>query len=239
MEEVLRRTSLVPLAFPCFVLCVIGVETEERLDYQGRAGIISIVRWNLRPVIFGVDKSVSRGHSCYTNKVDDWPPSNLVCFLEGIWEVRLRPRVLDERQAVRVPMSAVPRSRGETARESLPPFYWIRELNQKGTRSQRPTRGCCISIFDANFANPSSPYSIQKRPKPQICPKFVPTIVFRGSNQGDPNLSKKLKNDNFRTNFQFFDKCFDKFGSPWLEPRKTIVGTNFGQIWGSGRLWML
>ena len=55
MEEVLRRTSLVPLAFPCFVLCFIGVDTEGLLDYQGRAGIISIVRWNLRPVIFGVE----------------------------------------------------------------------------------------------------------------------------------------------------------------------------------------
>ena len=42
--------------FPCFVLCLIGVETEGLLDYQGRAGIISIVRWNLRPVIFGVDQ---------------------------------------------------------------------------------------------------------------------------------------------------------------------------------------
>ena len=31
------------------------METEGFLDYQGRAGIISIVRWNLRPVIFGVD----------------------------------------------------------------------------------------------------------------------------------------------------------------------------------------
>ena len=29
---------------------------RRALDYQGRAGIISIVRWNLRPVIFGVDK---------------------------------------------------------------------------------------------------------------------------------------------------------------------------------------
>ena len=38
MEEVPRRTSLVPLAFPCFVLCLIGVETEGLLDYQGRAG---------------------------------------------------------------------------------------------------------------------------------------------------------------------------------------------------------
>ena len=40
MEEVPRRTSLVPLAFPCFVHCLIGVETEGLLDYQGRAGII-------------------------------------------------------------------------------------------------------------------------------------------------------------------------------------------------------
>ena len=55
MEEVPRRTSLVPREFPCFVLCLIGVETEGLLDYQGRAGIISIVRWNLRPVIFGVE----------------------------------------------------------------------------------------------------------------------------------------------------------------------------------------
>ena len=38
MEEVPRRTSLVPLAFPCFVLCFIGVEIEGLLDYQGRAG---------------------------------------------------------------------------------------------------------------------------------------------------------------------------------------------------------
>ena len=31
-----------------------GVETEL-LDYQGRAGSISIVRWNLRPVILGIE----------------------------------------------------------------------------------------------------------------------------------------------------------------------------------------
>ena len=45
LEEVPRRSSLVPLAFPSFVLCLIGVETEELLDYKGRAGITSIVRW--------------------------------------------------------------------------------------------------------------------------------------------------------------------------------------------------
>ena len=57
MGEVPCRTSLVPLAFPRFVLCLLRVEREGLLDYQGRAGIISIVRWNLRPVIFGVENS--------------------------------------------------------------------------------------------------------------------------------------------------------------------------------------
>ena len=38
MEEVLRRTSLVPLAFPCFVYCLIGVDKEGLLDYQGGRG---------------------------------------------------------------------------------------------------------------------------------------------------------------------------------------------------------
>ena len=46
------------LASPCFVLCLVGVETEGLLGYQGTAGIIFIVRWNLRPVIFGVDLCV-------------------------------------------------------------------------------------------------------------------------------------------------------------------------------------
>ena len=40
---------------PCFVLCFIGVETEGLLDYQGRAGIMSIDRWKLHPVIFSVE----------------------------------------------------------------------------------------------------------------------------------------------------------------------------------------
>ena len=39
---------------PLFVHCLIRVEAEGLLDYQGRAGVISIVRWNLRPVIVGV-----------------------------------------------------------------------------------------------------------------------------------------------------------------------------------------
>ena len=37
------------------------METEGLLDYQGRAEIISIVRWTLRPVIFGVANSRGPG----------------------------------------------------------------------------------------------------------------------------------------------------------------------------------
>ena len=53
------------LASPYFLLCVLGLETEVLLDYQGKAGIISIVRWNLRPVILcgllhGVKKALPR-----------------------------------------------------------------------------------------------------------------------------------------------------------------------------------
>ena len=42
---------------PFFVHCLARVEAEGLLNNQGRVGIISIVRWNLRPVIFGVEKS--------------------------------------------------------------------------------------------------------------------------------------------------------------------------------------
>ena len=44
MEEVPRRTSLSPLASSGFVIRLLRMETEGLLDYQGRAGIISIVR---------------------------------------------------------------------------------------------------------------------------------------------------------------------------------------------------
>ena len=38
LEEVPRCTLLSPIAFPCFVLCLIGVEAEGLLDYQGGRG---------------------------------------------------------------------------------------------------------------------------------------------------------------------------------------------------------
>ena len=52
-EEVRRRTSLAPLASPCFILSLSNLGTEGPLAFQ--AGITSSIRWNLCPVIFGVD----------------------------------------------------------------------------------------------------------------------------------------------------------------------------------------
>ena len=55
-------TSLKPLVSLHFMLSLLGLETEGLLDFQGRAGITSIVRWNLRPVIFGVDFGLRYGN---------------------------------------------------------------------------------------------------------------------------------------------------------------------------------
>ena len=57
----LARTPRVPL----FRTLLIGVNTEGLLAYQGRAGIISIVRWNLLPVIFGVEPT---GKFCFSKR---------------------------------------------------------------------------------------------------------------------------------------------------------------------------
>ena len=40
---------------PFFMLILIGPEAKNLLTFQGRRGIASIVRWNPRPVIFGVE----------------------------------------------------------------------------------------------------------------------------------------------------------------------------------------
>ena len=55
----LARTPRVPL----FVLVLVGLEAKGLLDFQGRRGITSIVRWNLRPVIFGVEFFVPFHHA--------------------------------------------------------------------------------------------------------------------------------------------------------------------------------
>ena len=56
MEEVPCRTSLLPPRVPFFVLIVIGLEAKGLLAFQGRRGIASAVRWNLRPVMFDAEE---------------------------------------------------------------------------------------------------------------------------------------------------------------------------------------
>ena len=41
---------------PVLLLVFIGLEAKGLLDFQGRRGITSVVRWNPHPVIFGVEK---------------------------------------------------------------------------------------------------------------------------------------------------------------------------------------
>ena len=90
----------------------------------------------------------------------------------------------------------------------------------------------------SGIENPFPPYSRQKRPKPQICPKFVPMLVLGGSSQGAWNLEKFVKIWKTVIFGQILTN-FSKFQAPWLEPPKTSIGTNFGQIWGFGRFWRL
>ena len=70
-----------------------------------------------------------------------------------------------------------------------------------------------------------SPYSIQKRPELQICPKFVPAIVFGGSSQGLKNLwifvKICLKITFF---FSIFWLIFHKILTPDWNPPKQSLG---------------
>ena len=40
---------------PFRMIVLIGLEAKGHIAFQARRGIASVVRWNLRPVIFGVD----------------------------------------------------------------------------------------------------------------------------------------------------------------------------------------
>ena len=53
-----KKYRVVPCAHPSrtlLMLILTGLEAKNRLAFQGRRGIASVVRWNLRPVIFGVE----------------------------------------------------------------------------------------------------------------------------------------------------------------------------------------
>ena len=57
---------------PVFLLTLIGLEAKGLLDFQGRRGITSVVRWNPRPVIFVVQacewRKVNGGHYGFSPK---------------------------------------------------------------------------------------------------------------------------------------------------------------------------
>ena len=64
----LVRTPRVPFS----MLISIGLEAKGLLAFQGRRGIASVVQWNLRPVIFGVENA---------NANSDAPKFKLTCEL--------------------------------------------------------------------------------------------------------------------------------------------------------------
>ena len=91
------------------------------------------------------------------------------------------------------------------------------------------TRVCVF--LGAFVANPPAPYNIQEWPEPQICPKFVPTIVFRGFLSEGPkfveNLPKKLKTTVLR---QFFNFSVN-FRQIWLLLNGTPKSNHRDKFW--------
>ena len=91
------------------------------------------------------------------------------------------------------------------------------------------------------IANPFPPYSIQKAPRTPNLSKICPDDCFSGFQSGGLKFVKKLsKNDNFRTNFQIFDKFLTNLGPPDWNPEKQSSGQildKFGVP--NRRFWML
>ena len=74
--------------------------------------------------------------------------------------------------------------------EKGPPFHGSRSSREIEVQNESCQKGRReVTRITKLF----SPYSIQKRPEPQICPKFVPAIVFGGPSQGVKNLQKIVK----------------------------------------------
>ena len=76
----------------------------------------------------------------------------------------------------------------------------------EGQRQRRPLDHARCRCACPRLANPFSPYSIQKRPKPQICPKFVPAIVF-GSEFFGPHRVPGRELTKFLSAFYLRDKA--------------------------------
>ena len=77
-----------PLASPFLCTLFNGGGNRGLLDYQGRAGIISIVRWNLRPVILCRDvRSISFCFCCDPMCHRNCLGPNWRCSNESIYEL--------------------------------------------------------------------------------------------------------------------------------------------------------
>ena len=108
-------------------------------------------------------------------------------------------------------VSAVPkrgRSRRSGTQKHTQMHANARKRAQKNAKELRTLRP--LTAFK-NAPNPKFVKNLSRRlffgvplRATEICQKFV----------------ENLRNDNFRTNFSKYRQFFDKFGSPWLEPRK-------------------
>ena len=105
---------------------------------------------------------------------------------------------------------------------------------------QLPCHPCKNGTNNASFcctrvANPFSHLQLSKTPQTSNLSKICPGNFFWCSSQEDWNSSKlsEFENGSFRTNS---NKFLTNSSPPAWNPPKTIAGTNFGQIWGSGRV---
>ena len=97
-----RKFCVVPRLRPLCPLVALflkRVETEGVLDYQGRAGVASIARWNLHPVVFGVEESPVNTYHLHTKRClralsATWILSNTSHVLDGAPKLPLGPKWL-------------------------------------------------------------------------------------------------------------------------------------------------
>ena len=71
-------------------------------------------------------------------------------------------------------------------------YFGPKARNLFSSRLSGSQNWSALPPFIQNLASPFSPYSIQKRLEPQICPRFVPTIVFSEFQSGGPKFVKNL-----------------------------------------------
>ena len=71
-ENEWKKYRVVPVRtprVPFVMLILIGLEAKGLLAFQGRRGIASVVRWNVRPVIFGVEQWLGANYLFFSQKI--------------------------------------------------------------------------------------------------------------------------------------------------------------------------